>query len=148
MEKELSIDVLTLQDIEDCANRVVLRLNNVESCTYNVRTRSRLFKEVLVCRYCYFRLARQVRNEGQTRKDESEALHEIDFMYSLQQVGRHIGFYHATVMNGLKSFDLLLEQKHPVSVQAWDIMWDEVYKLLLKKDKDAKIRKRFLIGGI
>lgn len=151
MEQEkINLEVLTLQDIEDCANRVLWNINPDKK--KGIRTKERHLQEELICRYCYYKMARMVKDTSKENKVDRKTSKTIRAnMFSMQQIIEHLGTYktnHSNVLHGIRSLDNMLAQKLSVAVKTWEDMQNEIYKTIIKKDKDAKLAKRFLIGGL
>jgi len=86
---------LTLEEIEQCANNIVKEVD----LSSTIRDKFRYLSAPLICRYAYYTIAReQMRNK--TAK-----------MHTLQDIGRRIGFDHATVHHGMSSLESLMKSK-------------------------------------
>lgn len=149
-EKELDMSVLSLEDVETCANRVLEKL--VPGSEKGIRRKCRRLNGELICRYCYFKMAYSIndpskrdRVAGKTSKVIKQ--NKFSMMDIVEYIKLH-GKNHSSVVWGIRSIDNMLVQKHPIAVSAWEDMQNEVYKMLIKKEHESRATKRLLIGRI
>lgn len=124
---------LTLEEIEQCANNIV-KETDLDS---TIRDKFRYLSTPLIARYAYYTIARE-----QYAKNNIHA-------HSLKKIGAHIGFDHATVLNGIRSLEALVAAKKNNSPEILDAIRNECAQLLKKKYESEELNnecKSVLIG--
>jgi len=148
MEQDLRLEILTLQDIEECANKVMWKITPEKK--EGIRTKDRVLKDTLLCRYCYYKMAYSIIDpEKENRVDRKTKETIRPNMFTMEKIVKQIeGKNHSNVLHGTRSLDLMIEQKHPLAKARWDDMLHETYEMYLKKEKYERFTKRVLIGRI
>lgn len=158
MEKEKIKDCfLTLKEIEDIANERVKK-----SCPKDdIRSKFRYLREPLICRYIYYAVARaqsysekvpvNVYRDPHNKSMKTVYRERQHTAHTVQAIGAHVGFRHATVINGLKALDSLIFSKHPMATECYATITSKCYELLeQKKDINdiSNLTKSLFIAGV
>lgn len=124
---------LTLEEIEQCANNIV-KETDLDS---TIRDKFRYLSVPLIARYAYYVIAREQMITTTKRK------------HTLKKIGTHVGFHHATILNGIKSLESLVASNHKGAPKILEDIRTECAKFLNLKHGNYELNKEcksLLIG--